>query len=89
MSFWNRFFITEEVCSHSWVTVKDVVLPSAFEQIAKSGGTVKINNSQPIYFRKKHILIVKCSACGKIEEYINSNPNDHGDEEDDIYYDDE
>lgn len=60
---------------HNWEKISDVVLPSAYEQIIKSGETIdKMRGGAAIHmFDKKHIVILKCTKCGKIQEIVNEN----------------
>jgi hypothetical protein len=55
-------------CKHEWETVSEKTLPSAFQQM---GATMlsKINNAHAWVFNITHILVMKCSKCGKLKKF--------------------
>ena len=63
---------TRLFCNHVWEIKKDIVLPSAVEQMIKNidQETIHIDKS---YFEKKHICIMVCSLCGKIYKSVETN----------------
>lgn len=63
-------------CKHNYDILDKTILESAFEQ-AKAGSQVAKRVSADCvseYFRKKVVLILKCSKCNRIKEIIKSNP---------------
>lgn len=58
-------------CKHDWEVVCKDILPSAYEQGGNLDGT-------PTFWkwilRKKFICILKCKKCGKLEKFVEINP---------------
>ena len=54
-------------CKHDWALQSDTVLPSAIEQM---GAVNHIKGFAKEPFQKKHIVILTCEICGKIDKTI-------------------
>ena len=68
-------YVVPDFCKHEWKIVDKTVLPSALEQMAKAGGTSKIQGRGMV--TKKVVVILQCETCGKLDKTIESCP--HGD----------
>jgi len=64
-------------CKHQWEKVSDQVLPSAWEQYAQvnAGSINKMGKASiPVWmFQKSHILVLKCTLCGKLDKTVTRN----------------
>ncbi len=63
-------------CNHKWVKQSEAILPSAFEQTARTGEyTLAKDVAPPTWiFRKKFILTFVCEKCNKIKQFVEENP---------------
>jgi hypothetical protein len=63
-------------CRHKWIKYSETILPSAFEQTARTGGGLAREKGAPMWiFRKKFILTLICEKCQKIKQFTQSNPD--------------
>ena len=62
------------LCSHTWEKLSETTLPSAFEQFARNDHVAEANGIPAWVYRKKFILILKCTICGKLDKTVESNP---------------
>ena len=59
-------------CNHQWNTITDIVTESPFEvatRVTESHASKTIPH-QMCHTDRKHILVVSCKICGKIEKYV-------------------
>jgi hypothetical protein len=59
-------------CKHQWKTVTDIVTESPFE-VALRVTNDRVNVTIPHQMcstKRKHILVVACEKCGKINQYV-------------------
>jgi len=62
-------------CKHDWKVLDKTVMESPYEQIVKSGSLVRdMRSFESKFFRKKVLVIVVCSKCGKKSEHVETNP---------------
>jgi len=68
--------IRQWFCNHKWVKQSEAMLPSAFEQTARTGeySLTKDVSSPTWIFRKKFILTFICEKCNKIKQFVQENP---------------
>lgn len=61
-------------CKHSWVKQSDVVTESTFEMSLRNMKVVAKGNVTIPYQlcddNRKHIVILTCSKCGKVEKLV-------------------
>ena len=60
-------------CKNDFGMMDKTVLESGFEQAAKAGVTV-LEGAAPCLFKKKEIILLKCTKCNKVEKVVESNP---------------
>ena len=66
-------------CRHKWIKHSETILPSAFEQAARTGATVARDVAPPMWiFKKKFILTYICEKCQKIKQFTQVNPTSEG-----------
>jgi hypothetical protein len=68
--------IRQWFCRHSWTKLSEAVMPSAFEQLARTGEyklDVSINTEKWI-FRKKVVITMMCEKCKKLQQFVEINP---------------
>lgn len=64
-------------CDHEWQIVKNVTLPSAYEQMATAEARFKFEGPPGTYrdlYGKKYILVLVCKRCGKLDKTVEVNP---------------
>ncbi len=61
-------------CKHKMEKVSQVVLESAFEQIVREVTKWKGQHLEPVFFRKKVVIVLTCSKCGKVKTITERNP---------------
>ena len=67
-------------CRHEWIKQSETILPSAFEQAARTGD-LKMGGGggSPMWiFKKKFILTFICKKCQKIKQFTQINPTSEG-----------
>jgi len=61
-------------CNHQWNTITDIVTESPFEVATRvtegSTGRTRIIPHQMCSTERKHILVLSCKVCGKIEKFV-------------------
>lgn len=53
-------------CKHDWEVEKEIILPSAYEQLQKGGQTMKSCRNID-YFTKTLVIYIKCKKCSKLK----------------------
>jgi hypothetical protein len=61
-------------CKHKWEKVAEEILPSAYEQLSLAGQRVKKAFPEDHMWRKKYVLVLQCTICGKLDKTVESNP---------------
>jgi len=56
-------------CKHEWEKQTDVTFPSAWEQLTGSINDRSVKTAPYWMFEKKHLLVLSCKKCGKLERY--------------------
>ncbi len=62
------------LCDHDFEIIDKMLLPSAFEQVTESGGSLKIKETRVDIFAKKLVIVLKCSSCNRIDTIVETNP---------------
>jgi hypothetical protein len=60
-------------CTHQWEKLSETILPSGYEQMSQGDFTFD-RMSGVALFKKKFILVLACSKCGKIKVIAEVNP---------------
>jgi len=67
-------------CKHKWIKHAETILPSAFEQAARTGEfRAHDDKATPMWvFKKKFILTLICEKCQKVKQFTQVNPTKEG-----------
>ena len=63
-------------CRHKWTVLEKTLMPSAFDTLKSNGANLKSASNVDVaeLSRRKLVLVLQCTKCGKLDKTIETNP---------------